>query len=108
MIVEMRTYCLRLGSTSKYFQIYEEQGLEIQKQILGNLLGYYSVEIGSLNNVIHLWGYPSLDERTNRRRELYRNDDWLRCAREISSLIVSQSSEILKPAPFFRSSMVLK
>ena len=36
MIVEMRTYTLALGATGKYFRLYAEKGLAVQKQIVGS------------------------------------------------------------------------
>ena len=37
MIVEMRTYTLALGATGRYFKLYGEKGLAVQKRILGHL-----------------------------------------------------------------------
>ena len=33
---------------------------ELQQRILGNLIGYFTTEIGMLNQSVHLWGYTSL------------------------------------------------
>jgi len=71
MIVEMRTYTLALGATGRYFKLYGEKGLAVQKRTLGHLVGYYGVEIGGLNKVIHMWAYESLDDRARRRATLW-------------------------------------
>ena len=42
MIVEMRTYTLHVGQVAGYLRLYEAEGLETQKRILGKLVGYYS------------------------------------------------------------------
>jgi hypothetical protein len=102
MIVEMRTYTLALGATGQYFRRYAEKGLEIQKKILGNLVGYYGTEIGGLNQVIHLWAYDSFEERTRRRAELWSNPEWLAYVRENGGLVIKQENQILTPAPFFQ------
>ncbi len=102
MIVEMRTYTLALGATGRYFKLYREKGLEVQKRILGHLVGYYAVEVGELNKVVHLWAYDSLDERAKRRAELWANADWLAYVAEIGPLVVDQANQILTPAPFFK------
>ena len=102
MIVEMRTYTLALGATGRYFKLYREKGLEVQKRILGNLVGYYAVEVGELNKVIHLWAYDSMDERARRRAELWSNPEWLAYVAEIGPLVVDQANQILTPAPFFK------
>jgi hypothetical protein len=101
MIVEMRTYTLALGATGRYFKAYAEKGLAVQKRILGRLVGYYSVEVGPLNQVIHLWAYDSFEARAERRAALWADPEWLAYVREIGSLVTRQENQILTPAPFF-------
>ena len=103
MIVEMRTYTLALGATGRYFKTYGEKGLAVQKRILGHLVGYYSVEVGGLNQVIHLWAYDSFEERIRRRAQLWADEEWLAYVREIGSLVTKQENQILTPAPFFKA-----
>ncbi len=102
MIVEMRTYTLALGATGRYFKLYGEKGLSVQKRILGHLVGYYSVEVGPLNQVVHLWAYDSLDERAKRRAALWADQDWLAYVAEVGPLVAKQENQILNPAPFFK------
>jgi hypothetical protein len=102
MIVEMRTYTLALGATGRYFKLYGERGLAVQKRILGHLVGYYSVEVGALNQVVHLWAYASLDDRAKRRAELWADPEWLAYVGEVGPLVAKQENQILNPAPFFK------
>ena len=68
MIIEQRTYDFHPGAVPKFFALYEDTGArELQRRILGNLVGYYVSEIGPLNQTVHLWGYASLDDRAARR-----------------------------------------
>jgi len=103
MIVEMRTYTLAVGATARYLKNYSEKGLAVQTRILGNLVGYYSVEIGPLNQVIHLWGYDGLDDRGRRRAQLWADEEWLAYARDLaaSGIVLKQETQVLTPAPFF-------
>ena len=102
MIVEMRTYTLALGATGRYFKDYGDKGLAIQKRILGHLVGYYAVEVGALNQVIHLWAYDSLEARAERRKVLWSDPDWLAYVAESGGMVVKQENQILTPAPFFK------
>jgi len=102
MIVEMRTYTLALGATGRYLKLYGEKGLAVQKRILGHLVGYYSVEVGPLNQVVHLWAYDSLDDRAKRRAELWTDKEWLAYVAEVGPLVAKQENQILNPAPFFK------
>ena len=102
MIVEMRTYTLALGATGRYFKLYGEKGLAVQTRILGHLVGYYAVEVGELNKVVHLWAYENLDERAKRREVLWKDPEWLDYVKEVGPLVVDQANQILTPAPFFK------
>ena len=100
MIVEQRTYTLHPGQHLKYLDTYEKEGLEIQRPILGNLVGYFYTDIGPLNQIVHMWVYDSLDERTKRRRKLFEDLGWRAYIQMIVPMIASRESKILIPAPF--------
>jgi hypothetical protein len=100
MIVEMRTYVFACGAVPAFLSTYEKNGLELQKRVLGNLLGYFTTDSGMLNQVVHLWGYASLDDRLARRASLAANSEWQRFLAEIMSSLVSQQSQILLPTKF--------
>ena len=100
MIIDERTYTLHPGKVGEYFRVYQAEGLEIQKRILGNLLGYFSTETGTLNQVVHLWGYESLDDRTRRRALLGADPGWQAYLPKITPLLRIQENRILIPAPF--------
>jgi hypothetical protein len=100
MIVEERIYTLQPGKTNEYFKIYEEFGLPVQLPILGNLIGYFATEVGPLNQVIHIWGYDSFDERVKRRTKLFQDQKWLDYVAKSRANIVSQENKLLIPAPF--------
>lgn len=100
MIVEQRTYELRPGATPGFLKAYEEEGLAIQTEALGNLLGYFVTEVGDLNRVVQLWGFVSYEERARRRAALSANPAWRNFAHKLVDAVVHQRSEILTPAPF--------
>ena len=100
MIVELRTYTFHPGGVPKFFKLYEEKGRTLQTRILGNLIGYFSTELGMLNQTVHLWGYSSLDDRQKRRAELVAEPQWQAFLAEVMPLLISQDSKVLLPAAF--------
>ncbi|PHQ70471.1 MAG: NIPSNAP family protein [Sneathiella sp.] len=100
MIVDERIYTLMGGKTKEYLALYEEKGLAVQTRILGNMLGYYFTEIGPLNQIVHLWGYESFEERTRRRAELMQAPEWQEYVVLIRPLLQHQENKILIPASF--------
>jgi hypothetical protein len=105
VIVEMREYTLAPGKVPEYFKLYAAEGMQVQREILGRNLGYYSTEIGpSLNMVVHLWAYDSFDDRVERRRQLQAHAGWQAYVQKIRPMIIAQTSRILTPAPFMQDS----
>jgi hypothetical protein len=100
MIVELRTYTFHPGKMPEFLRIYLAEGFEVQTRILGNLLGYYSTEAGMLNQLVHLWGYASFDDRLERRARLMQDGGWLRYLEKALPLIQIQESKILIPTAF--------
>ncbi len=100
MFVEIRTYTFIPGAVAKFMAIYQEKGLELQKKTLGHLVGYFTTEIGALNQTVHLWGYDSLDDRQRRRAALAADPNWQAFLAEILPLLIRQESQILTPTSF--------
>lgn len=102
MLVEERVYLLRPEATpADYLKAYVETGaLELQERILGNLLGYFTTEIGELNGLVHLWGYESFEERARRRALLAQEPVWNEYLKQIRPMLQSMSNRILAPTSF--------
>jgi hypothetical protein len=100
VIVEERIYTLHAGQAPEYLRLYEAEGLEIQRRILGRMVGYFFTEVGPLNQIVHLWAYQDFAERTERRGRLVADEGWRAYAAKIRPLIVHQENKILTPAPF--------
>lgn len=100
MIVEERIYKIRTGMLNTYLSLVRDRGLAIQQPILGNLIGYFTTEIGPLSHVIHLWGYCDLNDRAARRANLAATPEWIEFTRELSKTIETMENRILLPTDF--------
>jgi hypothetical protein len=105
MFVEERMYTLHPGKVPEYLQLYQEEGMAIQTKYLPAMVGYYSTEIGTLNLVVHMWGYEDLKQRSELRAKMQADAGWQAYIKKIRPLIVSQESRILIPAPFFKAKL---
>jgi hypothetical protein len=76
MIYELRTYTLRPGTLPDMVKAASTVSRDVRGDNYGKLEGYWSTEIGPLNQVMHLWSYSSYDERTRLRTELGKNPRW--------------------------------
>lgn len=101
MYVEERIYTLHPGKLPAFLKIYEDKGFAPQRDILGPPVGWYTADIGELNQVVHLWAYTSLDDREARRVRLYANEQFKEYLAQILPLLVKMENKMLKPAAFF-------
>lgn len=100
MIVEERIYSLHIGAVPAYLKLYEAEGLDIQRPILGRMVGYFSSDIGAMHQIVHLWAYKDLAERSERRARLMADPRWQAYAIKTREFQISQENKILIPAPF--------
>ena len=100
MIVEERTYHVFTGKLSEVVRMYEDEGTHIQQRILGNLIGAFTVDVGSLSSIVQLWGYGSYAERERRRAELQADEGWKEFLARLQPLLHTQENRILVPTAF--------
>ncbi len=62
MIIEKRTYTFHPGKVQEFLALYEAEGLALHTKYL-KMIGYFVSEIGTLNQVITMWGYDSMAQR---------------------------------------------
>jgi hypothetical protein len=100
VIVEERTYHVITGKLPQVVKLYADEGIELQRQYLGNLLGWFTVDVGELSSVVSLWGYESYGERERRRAELQADDRWKAFLARLQPLLHTQWNRILVPTSF--------
>jgi hypothetical protein len=100
MILEIRDYHVYTGKLPELVRLYAQEGIEIQKEVLGGFVGAYTTEVGELSTYVHLWRYDSFDERLRRRNELQARADWKAFLAKLTPLIHTQHNRILIPTSF--------
>ena len=105
MIVEERMYTLHPGKVPEYLKQYQAEGMPIQKRILGNMFGYFFNEVGTQNQIIHLWYYENFAEREQRRAQLGADAAWQAYIGKVRPFISFQETRLMRPAPFFEDTI---
>jgi len=102
MIVDHRTYTIHPGKLNTYLQVFQELGLPLQQKHLGRNVGWYtSMDIGPLNQVVHLWAYDDLADRAARRAALAKEPGWGEFLKQAMPLVQTMENKILAAAPWF-------
>ncbi|CAN5854124.1 NIPSNAP family protein [soil metagenome] len=95
MIFEMRTYLMKPGSIPKVEELW---GASLPARAkLSRMGGFWRTEVGTLNQIIHIWPYENIAERERVRAEAVKTGVW---PPKIADFVVDMESKILHPAPF--------
>jgi NIPSNAP len=89
MIYEFRTYTLKPGAIPEFETRF---GAALpSRQKYSPLAAFWHTEMGPLNQVIHVWPYENLQQRTEIRAKAAQASDW---PPKVQDLILSMESEI--------------
>jgi hypothetical protein len=99
MIYEVRTYTLRAGTVAEFEERYEKR---LPARLKHSKLGaFWHTEFGPLNQVVHVYPYDDLNQRTAVRAALA-TDPERNAMQGGREFIIAQETEIVIPAPFMR------
>ncbi len=103
MIIDHRTYNVKIGKLAEFLKLYETECLPLQLKHLGHCVGWYvSNEIGPLSQVVHMWAYKDLADRDARRAKMAAEPGFGKYLEKAGPLLVTMENKILKPAAFFK------
>jgi NIPSNAP protein len=102
MIHELRRYTIKPGKVAEYVEKAASVGRAVRGDRYGRLLGYWSSELGSLNQVVHLWEYADVAARAQARAGLAKEERWLKeYVPRSQPLLVSQENMLLSPLDWY-------
>ena len=97
MIVEQRDYHVYTGKLPELVRLYEAEGVAIQLEFLGTLVGAFTTDVGEPSTYTHMWAYESFADREERRARLAADGRWKEFLATIQPLIHTQRNRILVP-----------
>ena len=102
MIFDLRIYTLHPGRLPAWLKMYGQYGHATQVKHCGEPVFYSTTEVGTLNQVVHVWQYKSQADREKRRNALMKDpkfQDYLKRSAGMGAHL-HQESRILKSVSF--------
>jgi hypothetical protein len=95
-IVDLRVYTIRLRKMAEFIEVFDRLAMPVQLKYLGVPLGMFSSAVGSLNQVVHLWGFDDMGEFERRHAARDRDPDWPAYLLASENLITAQENRLIR------------
>lgn len=102
MIVDLRTYTMVPGRLGAWLKLYEAEGMPIHVRHLGQPIGVFTTDVGTVNQVVFFWGFESQADRERRREALEADPDWVSYRKKSGDTgnVQHQECKIIKSTKF--------
>jgi len=100
VIVEERDYHVYTGKLAELVRLYETEGIALQLEFLGELVGAFTTDVGALSTYTSVWRYDSYADREERRSRMQADERWQAFLKKVQPLMHTQQNRILVPTPF--------
>ncbi len=99
-IYELRTYDVVVGKMSQVVELYKTEGWPALAKHPNRLVGYFTGDIGALNQVVHLWKFEDDADRREFWAGVFADPDFMACAAKLRPLLQAQQNKLLMRAPW--------
>ncbi|MDP6708335.1 MAG: NIPSNAP family protein [Alphaproteobacteria bacterium] len=101
-VYELRTYTLQVGKLGEAMQLYREHGWPALENggFDAKLVGYFISDVGTINQLVHLWKFDDDADRRAHWGRLFKDDPFMAFAGKLRPLVLKQENQLLLAAPW--------
>ena len=99
-IYELRTYDIIVGKMADVVALYKAEGYPAIHKHPARLIGYFTGDIGALNQLVHLWKFEDDADRRLFWKTLFADPEFMAFAAKLRPLIAHQNNKLMLSAPW--------
>ena len=99
-IYELRTYNVTVGKMAEVVSLYKNEGWPALAKHPQKLVGYFTGDIGALNQLIHVWKFDDDADRRAFWASVFSDPDFMAFASKLRPLLQSQENKLMLSAPW--------
>ena len=99
-IYELRTYTFQVGKLAEAVELYGKEGWPALQKHPARLVGYFTGDIGALNQLVHLWKFDDDADRRKFWAGVYADAAFMTFAKKLRPLILTQENKLMMDAPW--------
>jgi hypothetical protein len=99
-LYELRTYSVVVGKMSEVVSLYGSEGWAALEKHPKKLIGYFTGDVGALNEIIHVWKFDDDADRRAFWAALFADEQFMAFAQKVRPLVASQENKLMMAAPW--------
>lgn len=101
-VYELRTYNLKVGALGPVMALYKDKGWPALESggFNNKVMGYFTSDVGTLNQLVHLWKFDDDADRRDFWKRLFKDDAFMAFAGELRPHIIDQTNQLLLASPW--------
>ena len=99
-IYELRTYNVTVGKMAEVVKLYTTEGWPALEKHPQRLVGYFTGDVGALNQLVHLWKFEDDADRRAFWAGVMADADFLAFVAKLRPLLQSQNNQLMMAAPW--------
>jgi len=99
-LYELRTYTVIVGKMSEVTDLYTREGWPAIARHPPRLVGYFTGDIGALNQLVHLWKFEDDADRRAFWKGIFSDPAFMAFAGKLRPLLLSQENKLLLASPW--------
>lgn len=99
-IYELRTYTFHVGRLGEAVSLYHSEGWPALQRYQDKLVGYFTGDIGAMNQLVHLWKFEDDADRRQHWAAVFADAEFMAFAGKLRPMILTQENKLLAPSPW--------
>lgn len=99
-IYELRTYTATVGKMNDIVALYQTLGWPALSKHPDRLCGYFTGDIGAINQIIHLWKFNDDADRRSFWTAVFADPEFIVFAKQLRPLLQLQENKLMLAAPW--------
>lgn len=99
-IYELRTYDVVVGKMAEAIALYNTEGWPAIQRHPERLVGYFTGDVGAINQIIHLWKFEDDADRRAFWAGVFADEAFMDFARKLRPLLLSQNNKLMLASPW--------
>ena len=97
-LYELRTYSVVVGKMSEVVSLYGSEGWAALEKHPQKLVGYFTGDVGALNELIHVWKFDDDADRRAFWAGIYADPAFMAFAGKLRPMILKQENKLMMAA----------